>query len=180
MIPHFEYFKSLAESQFDSAVKDIEHCYNTKGYSSHEKTCFLLEWFLKHHNSDSYLSTALYSFTKEAFWSQNPTEYLAGLASFIINCVYDDSYYRIEYRDYPDEYYDYEREEHFKIFEKGKTVVRQINGVFDYDEKKMFLWEPVLLWVNDSEEGSTQDPRYIDSAIRFIESQHKRYEKEGI
>jgi hypothetical protein len=171
----YTYFKNLVDKQFHEAISEIENHLNMVNNSDNnenwqsiiDKVNQFIIWALNEYQNDG---IDLYSFAKECFWSDNPISFLSGLSSFVGNCVYDDSYFVIEYRDYSDEWYK-SKDLHYKMKINDKSTIRKVNGIFNYDKKLMYYWEPVLLWVGDENENATQNVDYLLSAIIFIENQ---------
>jgi hypothetical protein len=170
----FSYFKNLVNKQyqetFNNINKRLNEIYKGKDQKWKEiivKTQQFIKWCLDEYQKDGEI--VLYCFTNEVFWSENPIMFLKGLHSFVGNCIYDDSYFVVEYRDYPDEWYNCKNIRE-KIENYKSNYIRQVNGVFDYNKLKHLYWQPVLLWVGDNKDA-TQNPDYLLSAIKFIEDQ---------
>jgi hypothetical protein len=137
-----------------------------------EKTNRFIFWYLNEFKENT--RTNLYSFTKESIYDPNSTRFLENLSSFVGNCIYDDFSFVIEYHDYPDEYYEINNvRERINKFGFKKPCIRKINGIFNYDDKTMRNWEPILLSVGDENPNFTQNPDYILSAIKFMEDKEK-------
>jgi hypothetical protein len=172
----FYYFKNLADKQYNTALSNIQELikYANKWSDNNkqlaEKTNQFIYWCLNEHQSES---LKLYTFTRQVIYNKNPITFLENLYSFVGNCIYDDFSFIIEYHDYPDKYYQTESiRERINDF-PNKSCIRKTNGIFNYDNKTMHNWEPVLLSVGDENPNSTQNPDYILSAIKFIEDQEK-------
>jgi hypothetical protein len=171
----FSYFKNLADQQYEKSLLDIQRLINHANEWSGdnkqlaEKTNQILFWCLNEYQKENDHMN-LYTLTRESIYHPNPIVFLENLHSFIGNNVYDDGCFVVEYRDYPDEYYQTEDYmERWSKFGFNKNYIRKVNGIFDYDNETMSNWEPVLKSSNDCDLNCTQNPDYILSAIKFME-----------
>lgn len=171
----FTYFKQLSDKQYEEALLNLQRLINEtdKNGKINQFIFWCLEEFKKEQIHES---IKLYLLTEQSIYDFNSIRFLENLYHFISYNICDNGYFIIEYYDYPDEYYESnDVVDKFGCIYK-KTCIRQVNGVFDFNDDINGNWEPVLksTYNNDNE---THNIDYILSAIKFLEDREK-YMKE--
>jgi len=91
----------LVNQNFNNAIKNIEELYQYCIDRNHTELKEILEIAINWYETND---ISYYSFFKKAFRcsDKDPTDFYAGLNSFLSNVILDDSYYEIKWEKYTD------------------------------------------------------------------------------